>query len=286
MDGLAAARTTPWGRLHGALMPDYNRKATAYWWTMVCIGALVLAYCAGEVARLPRDALLQIVAGAAIATLAGFFPVRIPRSTNSFAAGEIFIFLVLLLHGAPAASLAAAGEALVGYVVPRGAMPVDAALREHARASLPEYMVPQSFVRIDAVPLTPSGKVDRKALPEPPAVASRDDGAVSSAAAAATDAERGMIEIWRRLLGVERIGTGDNFFDLGGHSLLAMRVVTEARERLGLRIDVRRLVFETLGQLAATAPGGPAPEPVHAGADAEPVPVRPVSRIGRWFGRR
>ncbi|MGD9832850.1 MAG: putative bifunctional diguanylate cyclase/phosphodiesterase [Piscinibacter sp.] len=114
MDGLAAARSTPWGRLHGALMPDYNRKATTYWWTMVCIGALVLAYCAGEVARLPRDALLQIVAGAAIATLAGFFPVRIPRSTNSFAAGEIFIFLVLLLHGAPAASLAAAGEALVG----------------------------------------------------------------------------------------------------------------------------------------------------------------------------
>jgi len=114
MDGLAAARSTPWQRLHTALMPDYNRKATAYWWTMVCIGALVLAYCAGEVARLPREALLQIVVGAAIATLAGFFPVRIPRSTNSFAAGEIFIFLVLLLHGAPAASLAAAGEALVG----------------------------------------------------------------------------------------------------------------------------------------------------------------------------
>src|SRR5512147_2361263 len=114
MDTLAAGRTTPWGRLHGALMPDYNRQATVYWWTMVTIGALVLAYCAAEVLKLPRQALLQIIAGAAIATLAGFFPVRIPRSTNSFAAGEIFIFLVLLLHGAPAASLAAAGEALVG----------------------------------------------------------------------------------------------------------------------------------------------------------------------------
>ncbi|WP_298833861.1 EAL domain-containing protein [uncultured Piscinibacter sp.] len=104
----------PWRRLHGALMPDYNRKATVYWCAMVTIGLLVLAHCVVEVSRLPREALVQILAGAAIATLAGFFPVRIPRSTNSFAAGEIFIFLVLLLHGPVAASLAAAGEALVG----------------------------------------------------------------------------------------------------------------------------------------------------------------------------
>ena len=103
-----------WLRLHGALMPDYNRKATVYWWTMVAIGLLTLLHCAGQVAQLPRAALLQTLAGAAIATLAGFFPVRIPRSKNSFAAGEIFIFLVLLLHGPAAAALAAAGEALVG----------------------------------------------------------------------------------------------------------------------------------------------------------------------------
>ncbi len=114
MSDLAATTTTPWQRLHAALMPDYNRKATLYWWTMVSIGVLVLMHCIGEVVQLPRAALLQIVAGAAIATLAGFFPVRIPRSTNSFAAGEIFIFLVLLMHGGHAAALAAAGEALVG----------------------------------------------------------------------------------------------------------------------------------------------------------------------------
>ena len=65
-------------------------------------------------AQLPRAALLQVLAGAAVAMLAGFFPVRIPRSKNSFAAGEIFIFLLLLLHGPAAAALAAAGEALVG----------------------------------------------------------------------------------------------------------------------------------------------------------------------------
>ena len=115
MNSSAVAQTSnPWSRLHGALMPDYNRKATVYWWTMVAIGLMTLLHCAGQVAQLPRVALLQVLAGAAIATFAGFFPVRIPRSKNSFAAGEIFIFLVLLLHGPAAASLAAAGEALVG----------------------------------------------------------------------------------------------------------------------------------------------------------------------------
>ncbi len=109
-----ATVSSPWARLHGALMPDYNRKATVYWWTMVAIGLVTLLYCAAQVAQLPRTALLQILVGTAVATFAGFFPVRIPRSTNSFAAGEIFIFLVLLLHGPAAASLAAAGEALVG----------------------------------------------------------------------------------------------------------------------------------------------------------------------------
>jgi hypothetical protein len=68
----------------------------------------------GWLAQLPRVAWLQVLAGMAIAMFAGFFPVRIPRSKNSFAAGEIFIFLLLLIHGPAAASLAAAGEAFVG----------------------------------------------------------------------------------------------------------------------------------------------------------------------------
>ena len=109
-----ATASSPWARLHGALMPDYNRKATVYWWTMVAIGLVTLLFCAAQVAQMPHGALLQILVGTAVATFAGFFPVRIPRSKNSFAAGEIFIFLVLLLHGPAAASLAAAGEALVG----------------------------------------------------------------------------------------------------------------------------------------------------------------------------
>ena len=95
-------------------MPDYNRKATVYWWTMVAIGLVTLLFCAAQVAQMPHGALLQILVGTAVATFAGFFPVRIPRSKNSFAAGEIFIFLVLLLQGPAAATLVAAGEAAIG----------------------------------------------------------------------------------------------------------------------------------------------------------------------------
>ena len=101
-------------RLHTALMPDYNRKATAYWWTMVLLGMATLLFSAQRVAAMPAMAWMQIVAGMLIAMLAGVFPVRIPRSKNSFAAGEIFIFLLLLLHGPAAATLAAAGEGLIG----------------------------------------------------------------------------------------------------------------------------------------------------------------------------
>jgi diguanylate cyclase (GGDEF)-like protein/PAS domain S-box-containing protein len=119
MPGLATsanrvATAGAWRRLNHALLPDYNRKATAYWWTMVLLGAVTIAYSLLRVAALPGDTLWQPIAGVVIATLAGAFPLRIPRSTNSFAAGEIFIFLLLLLFGPAAAALASAGEALVG----------------------------------------------------------------------------------------------------------------------------------------------------------------------------
>ena len=95
-------------------MPDYNRKAATYWWTVVLLGGMTLIGSMVSVASEAPPVALQIVAGAIISMLAGFFPVRIPRSKNSFAAGEIFIFLLLLIHGPAAAALAAAGEAAMG----------------------------------------------------------------------------------------------------------------------------------------------------------------------------
>ena len=115
----ASATVTPQPllkRLHTALMPDYNRKAAAYWWFMVGLGLVFLVTAARQVAALTWAAQLQVIIGCAVAMLAGLYPVRIPGSKNSFAAGEIFIFLLLLMHGPAAAILAAAGEALIGSV--------------------------------------------------------------------------------------------------------------------------------------------------------------------------
>ena len=103
-----------WLRAQDRLLPDYNRKAQVYWWTVVLIGAAVLAHSLHTVFALPAGDLLRLWVGIGVAMIAGLFPVRIPRSKNSFAAGEIFIFLLLLMHGPAAATLAAAGEGLIG----------------------------------------------------------------------------------------------------------------------------------------------------------------------------
>ena len=114
-EGPPASTPRTWlGRLHAALMPDYNPRATSFWWTMVVLGALTLGVSLVLVAWQPPAVWLQVAVGALIAMGAGIFPVRIPRSKNSFAAGEIFIFLLLLVHGPGPAALAAAGEAFVG----------------------------------------------------------------------------------------------------------------------------------------------------------------------------
>ncbi len=110
----AAVHLRWWSRLHAALMPDYNRKATIYWWTAVVIGAVAIGLGLHGVAALDKAAWLQVAVGVLIAMVAGIFPVRVPQSKNSFAAGEIFIFLLLLMHGPAAATLAAAGEGAVG----------------------------------------------------------------------------------------------------------------------------------------------------------------------------
>ena len=87
---------------------DYNPKASIYWWIVALSGALVLLLAAVDVASSDRVVLGQILVGIALAALTGFFPVRIPGLKTSIAGGEIFIFLILLIHGVPAATLAAA----------------------------------------------------------------------------------------------------------------------------------------------------------------------------------
>ncbi|MDE2078737.1 MAG: non-ribosomal peptide synthetase, partial [Burkholderiales bacterium] len=141
---------------------------------------------------------------------------------------------------------------LVAYIVPTGDMPAVQLLRDHLRASLPDYMVPQHFEAITAIPLLPNGKVNRHALPEPMMVHASP---ASSAELPQTEEERVIAEVWGNLLGVDAIHTADNFFDLGGHSLLAMRAVTEINRRLQMQLTVRQLIFASLAQLAKAERG-------------------------------
>jgi len=101
-------------RLHQALMPDYNRRATVYWWTVFVLGVGVLTYALGWTLQQPALTQAQILFGCAVSMLAGMYPVRIPGSKNAFVGGEVFIMLLLLMQGPEAAVLAAAGEAFVG----------------------------------------------------------------------------------------------------------------------------------------------------------------------------
>ncbi|MFJ8628729.1 amino acid adenylation domain-containing protein [Kitasatospora sp. NPDC093550] len=129
-------------------------------------------------------------------------------------------------------------------------------LRSHLRERLPEYMVPEAFVILDALPLTANGKLDRAALPAP-------DWSTGSTALLAPrdDTERALAEIWSTALGVARIGLADDFFDLGGHSLLAVQVTAAVRETLGRALPVRAL-FEApvLGEYAEAVRRAPAAE--------------------------
>jgi len=167
---------------------------------------------------------------------------------------------------------------LVAYVVGREGQATAADLRTHLRLNLPDYMLPQHFVPLERLPLLANGKIDRKGLPAP-----------SESVAPArpmkqqplSDIERGVAQVWQDILGISDITAADNFFDLGGHSLIAMRAVMEMEKRLSIRVAVRRLVFESLAQIAAT--------PVEAGVapdDAESARPGLLSRVFGRLGRR
>ncbi len=134
---------------------------------------------------------------------------------------------------------ASGGLRLVAYVVAPEAEYAAEPLRAHLRRSLPEHMVPAAFVRLESMPRTPNGKVDRSALPEPGGLE-----AGASYTAPRTSEEELLARLWSELLGVERVGVHDNFFTLGGHSLLAVRLVSRLRESAGVELPLRS-VLET-----------------------------------------
>jgi amino acid adenylation domain-containing protein len=157
------------------------------------------------------------------------------------------------------------GEArLVAYHV-GGAVEVEA-LRAHLAAHLPEHMVPAAYVRLDALPLTPSGKLDRAALPAPggEAFTRREWEAPED------ETEAALAGIWAELLRVEQVGRRDHFFELGGHSLLAVQVVSRVRQVMGVELALPEL-FErpVLAELARE---------VARAARADLPPIEPADR--------
>ncbi|GFG67818.1 putative peptide synthetase MbtE [Mycobacterium kubicae] len=192
-----------------------------------------------------------------------------------------------------------AGPMLAAYLVPvtgeenlTAVAPIDlAAIRAHTASLLPEYMVPSAFAVIPDIPLTVSGKLDKRALPEPTPIGAR------SYRDPATATERRMCAIFARLFGWERVGAEDSFFGLGGHSLLAARLIAQIRAEFGVELTVRA-VFDTptpaglAARVVEQLPAGPQGTPEDSGRPALLGVVRPerpplsYSQFAMWFQYR
>ena len=163
---------------------------------------------------------------------------------------------------------------LVGYVVPAtGTARLDpAAMRAFLATSVPDHMVPAAVVTLERLPLNPSGKLDRRALPAPDWAAP-----ATGHVPPRTEAEKALAGIWAEVLGVERVGVDDNYFTLGGDSILSIQIVSSAR-RAGIELTPRHLfVHQTVADLAAAARDVPATAvAAEQGPVVGEVPLTPV----------
>ncbi|MEM7305306.1 MAG: amino acid adenylation domain-containing protein [Planctomycetota bacterium] len=175
-------------------------------------------------------------------------------------------------RGVDDAAVALRDGRLIGYVA--GEPGELSALRSALAAELPEALVPAAFVRVDALPLSANGKLDRGALPEP----ERDDLTEAGAFEAPTEgAERALAALWADALGLERVGRLDNFFALGGDSILSIQIVARAAEA-GLHLRTRDLFeHQTVAALAAVAGVAPSAGVERAPLEGE-VPLLPAQR--------
>ncbi len=203
--------------------------------------------------------------------------------------GEIEAALAALPAVREAAVALSAGK-LVAWVVPRPGEPAaslePAALRRELAARLPEPMIPAAFVRLERLPRTASGKLDRRALPAP-------TGGDQAALAAAYEPPRGPVEaalaaLWEEVLGLARVGREDHFFALGGHSLSATRMISRARATLSAAVTLADLfALPTLaglaGRIEALALGGQAPgEEILAAGPPRPTAPLSAAQLRVW----
>ncbi|WP_026410982.1 non-ribosomal peptide synthase/polyketide synthase [Actinomadura oligospora] len=194
------------------------------------------------------------------------------------------------LHGVAAAVVVADGEGanrrLVGYVVPSEAAGREALspgeLRTALARRLPEHLIPAVFVELASLPRTPNGKIDRKALPAPDAA----PAANATSGAPRTPTEELLAGLWAQVLGREKVGVHDNFFEMGGHSLLATQVVSRIRLALDVEVPLSALfdhptVADLADAVAAARPGRTAP-PITPAGRGGPLPLS-FAQQRLWF---
>jgi iturin family lipopeptide synthetase A len=217
-------------------------------------------YRSGDVARLRPDGELEYLGRADQQVKVRGFRVELGEVENQLLRHPSVREAVVVPREAPG------GETgLAAYLVAEA--PLNATeLRAHLGDALPAHMVPTQFVRIDRIPRTANGKVDRAALPEPGAECLRG---AEDYAAPADGPEAELAAIWRAVLSRERVGAHDDFFELGGHSLSATRMVSRARA-LGLDLALKDVFsLPTVAQLARLA------------GDRRPLSLRPIPRLPR-----
>lgn len=210
-------------------------------------------YRSGDIVRFLRDGTLEFVGRRDGQVKIRGCRVEIGEVEAALCSLPVVSRAVVLPHSDPFG-----GQDLAAFFVPSTLPPPDGRqLRTSLGAILPDYMIPRTFSALDALPFTTSGKVDRHALISQLTRPSADD---RSAAASESPTESALQQIFSEVLGVDRVGIEDNFFDLGGHSLLAAQMAIRIRRRLGAHVPLRAM-FEapTIRQLApiVDAGGGP-----------------------------
>ncbi len=140
-------------------------------------------------------------------------------------------------------------QRLVAYIIPnQESTPTISEIRRFLSTKLPQYIVPSSFVFLDSLPLTPNGKIDRRALPTPSNIINLDIFVEPR-----NQLEMQLVQIWSKILKVDKVGVQDNFFDLGGHSLLAPYLMAQIKQQLGKDVSLTSLFQNpTIEQLATT----------------------------------
>ena len=161
---------------------------------------------------------------------------------------------------------------LCAYLVSEKELPV-ADLRNHMAQNLPEYMIPSYFIRLEQIPLTPNGKVDRGALPGP-------EGDINTGreyVAPTNGIEESLVSIWKEVLGVDRIGINDRFFELGGYSILLIKMHSKIEQLYPDRIKITDyFAYPTIAKLAEFIQGP-------GGEGSKELPVKPVEMPIEYF---